>query len=166
MRGEGFEPPNSLRADLESVSVGHLDTHAYRIIQKSMNHISANREHTATKPCSVCPKATIYATKRQTPAEYKTTSSFFIWPGSVQSQKMMHRPAAVQIHARTNSPIAQRIATIILFILVQLYVAIFHRQAVSKSTKRMAVYAIPRTQRNMSGFSLTKSPTKYIIYPN
>ncbi len=26
MRGEGFEPANSLRADLESASVGHLDT--------------------------------------------------------------------------------------------------------------------------------------------
>ena len=28
MRGEGFEPANSLRADLESASVGHLDTPA------------------------------------------------------------------------------------------------------------------------------------------
>ncbi len=26
MRGEGFEPANYLRTDLESVSVGHLDT--------------------------------------------------------------------------------------------------------------------------------------------
>lgn len=29
MRREGFEPTNSLRADLESVSVGHLDTFAF-----------------------------------------------------------------------------------------------------------------------------------------
>lgn len=26
MRGEGFEPANDFRADLESASVGHLDT--------------------------------------------------------------------------------------------------------------------------------------------
>mgnify|MGYP004448528401 CR=1 FL=1 len=41
MRGEGFEPANSLRADLESASVGLLDTLAKR-------HISISGKRTLT----------------------------------------------------------------------------------------------------------------------
>ena len=37
MRGEGFEPANDFRADLESASVGHLDTLAKVLILICVN---------------------------------------------------------------------------------------------------------------------------------
>ena len=39
MRGEGFEPANDFRADLESASVGHLDTLAKVLIIICVNPI-------------------------------------------------------------------------------------------------------------------------------
>ena len=39
MRGEGFEPPNDFRADLESASVGHLDTLAIFRVPFQKPHI-------------------------------------------------------------------------------------------------------------------------------
>ena len=39
MRGEGFEPANDFRADLESASVGHLDTLAKVLILICVNPI-------------------------------------------------------------------------------------------------------------------------------